>query len=84
MPIIPPGNGVAAIEAEGRAKTCLGRSVALGGVSFTVGRGEVFGLLGPDARARLASTGLHWMGVRPYDDGQTPILALVEPIWRHW
>ena len=59
MPIIPPANGVAAIEAEGLAKACPGGSVALGGVWFTVGRGEVFGLLGPNARARPASTGLH-------------------------
>jgi ABC-type multidrug transport system ATPase subunit len=50
------GAGAPAIEVEELRKVYPGGMTALAGVSFAVGRGEVFGFLGPKGIVQLLLT----------------------------
>jgi ABC-2 type transport system ATP-binding protein len=49
------GGSGAAIEAEGLVKVYPGGKHALAGVSFSVGRGEIFGFLGPNGSGKTTA-----------------------------
>src|SRR6516225_7862018 len=50
-----PAQAGPAVEAEGLARVYPGGKTALGGVSFAVGRGEVFGFLGPNGSGKTTT-----------------------------
>jgi ABC-2 type transport system ATP-binding protein len=65
---------MAVIEVTDLAKR-YGRRVALGGVSFTVEKGEVFGIVGPNGAGK--TTGVECVeGLRRPDSGSVRVLGL--------
>lgn len=70
-----------AVEVEDLRK-CYGGVEALGGISFSVPRGEIFGLLGPNGAGK--TTALECLeGLRRADSGRLRIMGL-SPACRPW
>jgi len=61
------------IEAQGLTKR-YGRAVAVNGISFTVGRGEIFGLLGPNGACKT-TTILMMLGLTEISSGTVSVLG---------
>src|SRR5438034_6354498 len=67
-------SGAAAIVVEGLRKA-YGATVAVDGISFTVGRGEVFGLLGPNGAGKTTTIEI-LEGLRQADTGRVAVRGL--------
>ena len=61
----PNTTAVAPIEVTALSKTYPGGVVAVGGIDFTVSRGEVFGLLGPNGAGKSTTIGMLTTTIRP-------------------
>jgi ABC-2 type transport system ATP-binding protein len=63
------------IKAEDLRKVYRGGTVAVDGVSFEVGRGEIFGILGPNGAGKTSTVEM-LQGLRTRDAGRLDVLGL--------
>ena len=76
----PPGHGKPAVAVDGLVKR-YGSVTAVDGMSFAVGRGEIFGLLGPNGAGKTTTVEII-EGLREADGGTVSVLGLAMPAER--
>src|SRR6185295_9965452 len=70
---LPRGRALTAVSVRGLRKSYDGQ-VALRGIDFEIGAGEVFGLLGPDGAGKTTTVEI-LEGYRKRDDGEVEVLG---------